>query len=141
MKRERGFSLIELLIVVTILSVIAAIAIPGLRRARNNAQMGSAIQSLRMITTAQHLYERKFKVYGTLSQLVPEGTIDSHIGSGSKSGFSFALTLSVDAKSFSCYATPEEDPATLDHFFVDESGVIRFNTGAPADASSQPIPR
>ncbi|HET9531746.1 MAG TPA: prepilin-type N-terminal cleavage/methylation domain-containing protein [Blastocatellia bacterium] len=57
MRREGGFSVIELLIVVAILGVIAAIAIPGLRRARNNAQMGSAIQSLRMITTAQHLYE------------------------------------------------------------------------------------
>jgi prepilin-type N-terminal cleavage/methylation domain-containing protein len=141
MKRERGFSVIELIVVVVILGVIAAMAIPGLRRARQNAQMGSAIQSLRMITTAQHLYERKNKVYGTLSQIAPEGTLDPNILAGSKSGYTFVLTVGASGKTFACNATPEDDPLTLDHFFVDESGVIRFKTGAPADATSEPIPR
>ena len=141
MSKDRGFSMLELMIVVAIVCVIAAIAIPGLRRARQNAQMGSAIQSMRMITTAQHLYERKNKVYGTLVQLAPEGTLDPNILTGSKSGYRFALTVGVGGLSFACNATPEEAPGILDHFFVNESGTIRFNTGAPADVTSQPIPR
>lgn len=141
MKSERGFSLIELLVVVGILMIISAIAIPGLRRARNNANAGSAIQSLRTLTTAQHLYERRFHQYATLAQLVPEGTIDTHLGTGSKSGYSFALTLSSGNQEFECKATPLDDPTNLSHYFVDQTGVIRYNDGAPADASSDPIPR
>jgi prepilin-type N-terminal cleavage/methylation domain-containing protein len=141
MKKENGFSLIELLIVVTILGIISAIAIPGLRKAKQNAQMGSAIQSLRTITTAQVLYERKFKTYGTLTQLIPEGSLDSNVGLGMKSEYAFTLTVDGTDKKFSCLATPLADPTKQDHFFVDETSVIRFNTGAPADATSAPIPR
>ena len=141
MKNERGFSLIELLIVVVILGVVMAIAIPGLRRAKQNAHMGSAIQSLRTLTTAQFLYERKNKVYGTLAQLAPEGTIDNALGLGSKSEYSFVMTLNATATKFSCTATPQEDPGRMDHFFTDETSVIRFVSGAPADANSTPIPR
>ncbi len=141
MKSERGFSLIELLVVVGILMIISAIAIPGLRKARNNANSGSAIQSLRTLTTAEHLYERRFHQYATLAQLVPEGTIDTHLGTGLKSGYSFTLTLSAGNQNFSCTATPLDDPPNMPHYFVDQTGVIRYNDGAPANASSSPIPR
>ena len=141
MKTERGFSLIELLIVVVILGVIMAIAVPGLRRAKQNAQMGSAIQSLRTLTTAQFLYERKNKVYGTLAQLVPEGTIDNALGTGSKSEYTFVMTLNATATKFSITAAPQTDLAHMDYFYTDESSIIRFVRGAPADINSPPIPR
>ena len=141
MKTERGFSLIELLVVVTIIGVIAALAIPGLQRARKYAQSGSAIQSLRTITTAENLYERRFKVYATLVDLAPEGTIDSNLGNGLKSGYSFVVTLTPDKKHFTCTASPESDPLNSDYFFVDDTAVIRYNRGAPADVNSTPIPR
>jgi prepilin-type N-terminal cleavage/methylation domain-containing protein len=140
MKKESGFSLVELLIVVTIIGVIMAFAVPGLRRARQNAQSGSAIQSLRTITTAEYLYERRFQVYGTLSQLSPEGTIDSALAVGAKSEYAFTMTVDAVNKKFTCTATPMAD-ATMLHFFVDESAVIRFETGTPATAASPPIPR
>ncbi|HYP28883.1 MAG TPA: type II secretion system protein [Blastocatellia bacterium] len=141
MKQERGFSLLELLMVVVIVGVISALAVPGLRRARQNANGASAIQSLRTITTAQFLYERQFRVYGTLAQLTPEGTLDDNITTGSKSGYRFTINLTNGAKSFECLATPEESQTVLNHFFVDETGVIRFNPGAPATVASPPIPR
>lgn len=141
MKQERGFSLIELLMVVVIIGVISALAVPGLRRARQNANSASAIQTLRTITTAQFLYERKFRVYGTLIDLTPEGMLDNKITTGQKSGYQFTLNVTNAGKSFECLATPLESPTVLTHFFVDETGVIKFNAGAPADATSPPIPR
>jgi prepilin-type N-terminal cleavage/methylation domain-containing protein len=140
-RREQGFSLIELLIVVTIIGVIMALAVPGLQKARRYAQSGSAIQSLRTITTAENLYERRFKVYATLVDLSSEGLISSDLGNGSKSGYSFSITLPIDAKHFASNADPQGDLATAAYFFVDDTAVIRFNEGAPADAGSPPIPR
>lgn len=141
MKREQGFSLVELLIVVVIIGVIAAVAIPGLQKARRYAQSGSAIQSLRTITTAQILYQRRYNVYGSLAALGPEGTIDPSLAVGDKSGYTFTLILSSDLLHFTCNADPQSDPTTGDFFFVDETTVIRSNLGSPADVNSNPIPR
>ena len=149
MRNEHGFSLIELLIVVAIIGIIASLAIPGLQRARRYAQSGSAIQSLRTITTAENLYERTHKVYATLADLAPEGTLDPNLAVGSKSGYTFTITLGLDATdiangkliTFKANANPEVDPATGTYFYVDETAVIRFEEGAPADGTSPPIPR
>jgi len=147
-RKEEGFSLIELLVVVTIIGIIAALAIPNLRRARQYAESASAVQSLRTISTAEHLYKNKYRRYGTLTELAPEGTIDTSLGLGSKSNYTFVLTLVDDpdysdpvARHYTVIATPEVDPSRSDHFFVDDTSVIRFETGVAADESSPPIPK
>jgi prepilin-type N-terminal cleavage/methylation domain-containing protein len=147
-RKEEGFSLIELLVVVTIIGVIAALAIPNLRRARQYAESASAVQSLRTISTAEYLFKNKYKRFGTLAELAPEGTIDTSLGLGRKSNYFFELLLVDDpdypdpaARHFTCTGAPESDPARSDYFFVDDTGVIRFETGVAADKDSPPIPK
>src|SRR5262249_7411155 len=96
MKNEKGFSLIELLIVVAIIGIIAAIAIPNLLKSRQAANEASALSGVRTIGTAQATYQstrglgRDFA--SDLSVLNSEGSVDSVLGSGTKSGFNFITT-------------------------------------------------
>ena len=140
-KRKQGFTLIELMIVVSIIAIIAAIAIPSLLAARISGNEASAISSMRTLSTVQEQYRTRFGSYSaSLVNLGGSGYIDSVLAGGTKSGYSFGSETAVGNTSWSVNTDPVTVGVTGERrFFVDESGVIRFNTAAVATATDSPI--
>jgi prepilin-type N-terminal cleavage/methylation domain-containing protein len=156
-QRGNGFSLVELLIVVAIILVIAAIAIPNFLRSRVAANQSSAVASLHTLSIAEMTYS---STYGSgfsidLNALAPPtggatpssaaaGLIDSVLASGEKSGYSFTYSPgAIDAtgriNAFGFSAIPVSNSTGTQYYFTDESGVIRQNSTTTAGITDTPV--
>lgn len=126
---ERGFSLLELLIVVAIILIIATIAIPSLLRSRQAANESAAVANLRAISTAQITFAAsRGNSYGNATSLVTEGLLDNRFGSTAIAGYTFAITSGFTT--FTAAASPVGNSGRFT-YVVYEDGIIRYGTSFP----------
>lgn len=139
MKNQKGFSLVELLVVVIIIAIIAAIAIPNLLASRRAANEASAINSLRTIHSAQATYFATAganSLYGVLGDLSGANLIDTALASGAKSGYNITVTIGAANTGLYCSdAVPSSSSNGTRTFAANNAGVIYQWAAAGGDAA------
>ena len=144
LRKSGGFTLVEIMIVVAIISLLAAIAIPNLLRARHNANEAASIAALRTISTACEsfrsaqtptTYPANLGALGSASPpYIDDALAGATAAASAKQGYYYTYNR-VNVNQYTCYANPALANTTGTRiFFVDETGVIRLD-----NASGDPI--
>jgi prepilin-type N-terminal cleavage/methylation domain-containing protein len=157
-KRQKGFSLIELLIVVAIILIIAAIAIPNLLRARIQANEASAVASIHAVNTSEIAFSSAYPLVGFSASLAALGDggispcpgtatascyVDSALASGTKSGYAFTYAPDLSSTPTPRY-TLHADPLTRGvsgqrSFYSSDGNITRYNPSVAATSTDAPL--
>ena len=156
--RAAGFSLIELMIVIAVILIIAALAIPQLLRARMSANESAAVSALRTLATQEANYDSSWgpgfsptlaslgpPIPGAAASATTADLVDQVLASGLRGGYQFLYTPLIPnggttATGYTVNANPISPGITGEWFFyLDQSNVIRQNDGSPASLSSSPL--
>jgi type IV pilus assembly protein PilA len=146
--KQKGFSLIELLIVVAIILIIAAIAIPNLLRSKIAANQASAVASLRTLNTSSVLFNTNYQQYpSALTDMATGATvtstsadlIDTVLSTGTKSGYNFVWAGGGTSGSYTIAANPVSTATGTVYYFTDQSMVIRSNSTKAATVNDLAI--
>lgn len=154
-RTNQGFSLIELLIVVAVILIIAAIAIPNFIRSKMMANEAAAVQNSRNITTAEVVYSTTYGIgfsasmpalagSGAVLDQNHAGLIDDVLAAGTKSGYTFTYAIisqdtNGNVTSYSLNANPISSNTGTRHFYTDQTAVIRANESATAGPTDQAL--
>jgi type IV pilus assembly protein PilA len=125
MVTSKGFSLLELLIVVAIILIIATIAIPSLLRSRQAANESAAVANLRTINTAQVTYSSPGGDFGSMDGLIASGLLDETF-TGTKAGYRYVVTaIGAD---YTAEAVPISSNTGRFGYYSHPDAVIRYST-------------
>jgi prepilin-type N-terminal cleavage/methylation domain-containing protein len=139
---NHAFSFLELLVVVAIILIVSATAIPMLLRSRQETNEAGAVANLRTIRTAENTYRSSTLHYATMWDLVNAGLLDSGFTSGAVGGYTFSITMDSQRTTF----TTDAKPATINtgrySFYGTKDGVVHWSAKlneAPAGKAGNPV--
>ncbi|HEX4946264.1 MAG TPA: type II secretion system protein [Blastocatellia bacterium] len=141
-KASAGFSLIELIIVIALIGIVTAIALPNLMTARRNAQEASGAAMVKSLIKAEGMYfsgPGNQASYGTLSDLVTTNCIDAALLTEARNYYTFQVNLTTPITYFVTATPGAELAAQMRHYYGDETGVVRVAMGTTATAASPPL--
>jgi prepilin-type N-terminal cleavage/methylation domain-containing protein len=129
---QRGFTLLELICVMSVICALASFAIPRMLETRRAAYESRAHNYLRSLHQAETLFHSRTGRFATYPELRTAGFLP-------EAPSPYAVDVTLDASGYWSSAIPSDRPAEFRHFYVDETGVVRYAVGTPASDASTPL--